>query len=87
MKKTIILSLVVILLFSITTGYVLSKVSNMNITINAKDLPEEGLIIIKPSDPEFDKLSLNFLKTHSINKFDEIKPLSIFIIGLTQVAF
>lgn len=79
MKKTIFLSLLVILLVSVTTGYVLSMVSNMKITINAKDLPEDGLVIVKPSDLEFNNLSSSLLKTHPIDEFDKIKPLSIFI--------
>lgn len=79
MKKTALLSLVTILIFSLSAGYVLSKVSNMKITINAKDLSEEGLVIVRPSDFEFENLLSDFLKIHPIDGFEKIKPLSIFI--------
>jgi len=51
----------------------------MKVTINAKDLSDEGLVIVKSSDSDFNNLSLDFLKTHSIDEFDKVKPLSIFV--------
>jgi hypothetical protein len=84
MRKVIILSAVLILLFSITTGYVLSMVQNMSVIINTKDLPEYGLIIVKSSEPEFDLLSATLKEKHYIDSFMKIKPFSVFIKNSTS---
>lgn len=60
MKKTILVSLAVGIVFIGSGAYILNdkRVQAVNIQINIKDLPEHGLNLIAPADPSFEgKLS------------------------------
>lgn len=78
MKKPLLLILALIL--PITTGFVINRYTkNMLIRYSSQDLPEQGLIIVKPSDPEFNDLAATLLTEQEIPDFEKIKPFSIFL--------
>lgn len=80
MKKTIPIVLSLIVVVTTATGFFFSKITeNMQIRINAKDLPEHGLVIIKPSDPDFDSLTADYLRGMPSDEIESIRPLSVFI--------
>ena len=74
------LLLIAALILPITVGFVFSQYTkNMQIGYSSKDLPEHGLIIVKPSDAEFDTLATILLAEQNIPDFEKIKPFSIFL--------
>lgn len=78
MKK--ICLLVLALLLPMMTGFVFSRYQkNMLIKYSSKDLSEHGLVIITPSDPEFDDLALKLLSEQNLPDFERIKPFSTFV--------
>ena len=80
MKKIIILSMFFIVSVSIFSGFVLSRTSqNMSIRIHSKDLPEQGLTIINPSDPSFDARLANAVAGEPSEVVNDFKPYSIFL--------
>lgn len=81
MRKTLWLAVAVfILLIGAVTGFVFSRSAQpVGIRMHAKDLPNHGLIIIKPSDPEFDGLATNLIKGISEDDLDALKPFSVII--------
>jgi hypothetical protein len=80
MKKTIALAFLLITALSTTTGFVISRgTQNMRVRMSAKDLPEYGLTIITPSDPDFDVPATEFLKDLPADVLDSIRPLTFLI--------
>src|SRR5436305_10297284 len=80
MKKTIVLALLFITVLSTTTGFVLSRgTQTMSVRMSAKDLPEYGLTIVTPSDPDFEALAAEQLKDVPDDIAANIKPLSFFL--------
>ena len=71
-------SIAIIILLVLIMCYLYSLM-NMKINFGAFDLPQEGVIIVKPSDPEFDSLANNFLAKHNIPNFESLRPVSIFL--------
>lgn len=51
----------------------------MEVKVNAKDLPEHGLIIIRPSDPSFDSLAADLFKDVPNEEVESLKPFSVLI--------
>lgn len=51
----------------------------MIIKYSSQDLPEHGLIIVKPSDPEFNDLAAALLSGQKIPEFEKIKPFAVFL--------
>lgn len=80
MKKVILVTLSLIIVTTISAGFISSKITeNMPIRINAKDLPEYGLVIVKPSDPAFDSMAADYLGGMSSDEIERLKPFSVFI--------
>jgi hypothetical protein len=80
MKKTMALAFLLITVLSMGTGFVISRgTQNMSVRMSAKDLPEYGLTIVTPSDPDFDVLAAEHIKDMPAEVSDNIKPLSILI--------
>lgn len=81
MKRTISLTIILIVIVSVSTGFIFSKFvsKNMNVRMHAKDLPEHGLVIIKPTDPDFDTTASGLLEGMSVTDIEEVKPLSVII--------
>jgi hypothetical protein len=80
MKKRILFILATIVTLSVTTGFIASQVTSpMKIRIHAKDLPEDGLVIIKPTDSEFNGMATALLGEDSRDELEVIKPLSVII--------
>src|ERR671928_1294758 len=80
MKKIITLAILFITALSMTTGFVISRgTQNMHVRMSAKDLPEYGVTIVRPSDPDFDVLAAEQLKDVPAELIDRIKPLSVLI--------
>jgi hypothetical protein len=80
MKKTILFVSTLIVSMSVTTGFVFSRLTQtMRARINAKDLQEYGLTVIKPSDPDFDRLASESLGGVPSDEIESLKPLSVFI--------
>lgn len=72
--------MILAIVLSITTGFVINNNNkNMVATYSSQDLPEHGLIIIKPSDPEFNHLATILQSEKEILDFEKIKPFSIFL--------
>lgn len=71
------------LILPITTGFVFSQYTkntkDMQVRYSAKDLPEHGIIIILPTDAEFDVLAGTLLAKQNDPDFEKIKPFSIFL--------
>lgn len=51
----------------------------MRVRMSAKDLPEYGVTIVTPSDPDFDVLAAEHFKDLPADAADSIKPLSMLI--------
>jgi hypothetical protein len=86
MKRiTVAIALVVTLVLVGTFGWRNAKVHAMNIQVNIKDIPEEGIRILAPSDPSFDKKVESFLKGPS-GLVDRIKPFSVIVENTGQLA-
>ena len=51
----------------------------MSIKIHIKDLPADGLVIIKPSDPSFEVKFARQMEGRSNNIADRIRPFSVFL--------
>jgi uncharacterized protein (UPF0335 family) len=80
MKRRALLITALITILTTATGFVLSRRTRvMELKINAKDLSEHGLIIIRPSDPSFDSLAADFFKDFSSEEVENLKPFSILI--------
>jgi hypothetical protein len=80
MKKIILMTLFLILVVTLSAGFISSKFAGrMSMRINAKDLPEYGLVIVKPSDPDFDGIAAQYLKGISSDEIERLKPFSVFI--------
>lgn len=81
MKKIILLTLA--LMLPITTGFVFSQYNknrqNMQVRYSAKNLPEHGITIVLPTNPEFDVLAKNLLAKQDDPDFEKIRPFSIFL--------
>jgi hypothetical protein len=79
MKKTIVLSLSLISLVSLLSGFALSRSSQtVGIKMHIKDLPQHNLRLIGPSDPSFDERLRTELKGESNELVDTLKPFSVF---------
>lgn len=75
-----ILLVALVLVVSGITGFVASQATQtMGVRIHAKDLPEYGLVIIKPSDPSFNAEASALLKNATREDLESIKPLSVVI--------
>jgi hypothetical protein len=80
MKKTIVLSLSLIILVSLLSGFALSRSSRpVNIKMHIKDQPKHNLRLIGPSDPSFDERLRRELKGESNEVVDTLKPFSVFL--------
>lgn len=80
MKKTIILSASLIMLVSIVSGFALSRsLQRMTLKIHTKDVPAEGLILVRPSDPSFEVKFAKQMEGQSSNIADRIRPFSVFL--------
>jgi hypothetical protein len=80
MKKIIMVSSLLILGLSTATGFVLSRsTQNMEVKVNAKDLPNHGLTIIKPSDSGFDNMAAALLAGRSQDEIESLKPFSVIV--------
>ena len=80
MKKTIILSLSLISLVSLLSGFALSGSSQpVRTKMHIKDLPQHNLRLIAPSDPSFDERLRKELKGESNEVVDTLKPFSVFL--------
>jgi hypothetical protein len=80
MKKTIVLSLSLVILVSFLSGFALSRSSQMvSIKMHIKDLPQDNLRLISPSDPSFDEKLRKELKGESNEVVDTLKPFSVFL--------
>lgn len=79
MKKNIILSLSLIILVSLLSGFALSRGPRLGtIKMHIKDLPQHNLRLIGPSDPTFDERLRSELKGDSNEVIDTLKPFSVF---------
>ena len=91
MKKTIILSLSLIILGSLLSGFALGRRSRpVKIRMHVKDLPQHEFRLIGPSDPSFDERLKKELKGESNEVVDTLKPFSVFLenrSGKTVVAY
>ena len=75
MKKTIVLSLSLIILISLLSGFALSRSSRpVKIKMHVKDLPRHNLRLIGPSDPSFDGRLRTELRGESNEVVDALKP-------------
>jgi len=80
MKKTIVLSLSLVILVSFLSGFALSRSSQMvSIKMHIKDLPQDNLRLISPSDPSFDERLRKELKGESNEVVETLKPFSVFL--------
>lgn len=80
MRKTAVLALIIISAIALTAGLVLSRSARaMSIRVHKKDLPEDGLTIIGPSDPSFDDLLAAHLKGEPNEVVDNLKPFTFFV--------
>lgn len=83
MKKNVLIFLLVVTVLCLTFGftYYRSKYS-LNIQISIKDLPEEGIILISPSNPVFDEEVSSLAGSNasaSIQFIDAAEPFCVFI--------
>jgi hypothetical protein len=80
MKKTIILSLAVVILGSFLSGFALSRSSKtVNMRMHIKDVPQHNLRLIGPSDPSFDERLRKELKGEANEVVETLKPFSVFL--------
>ncbi len=80
MKKAILIVLPLIIVLSTTTGFIFSRIKQTpQMRVNAKDLPKQGLIIIKPSDPAFNDLAAEFLQSVPDEEMASLKPFSVLV--------
>lgn len=80
MKKNILGALVLLTVLSMSTGFIWNRMGRiMYLKVNAKDLPEHGLIIIRPSDPSFDSIAAELLKGKPSDEVESLKPFSALI--------
>jgi hypothetical protein len=80
MNKSSVLTAAAIVLISVSIGLIISEASQaVGIRIHAKDLPEHGLIIVKPSDPEFDVIAFASIKNLTTDELEALRPFSIAI--------
>lgn len=76
--RSAILTAVVILVLAIGTGFVLSRATQtMGIKIHAKDLPQYGLIIVKGTDPDFDRVVRTLYKNATMEELENIRTLAV----------
>jgi hypothetical protein len=65
---------------SVIGGFVLSnRPPDKNIRIHSKDLPSEGLLIIRPSDPSFDAKYAKEMVGKPLDVADRLRPFSVFL--------
>jgi hypothetical protein len=80
MKKTILLLSFLILLLAAFSGFTLSRSSQeMNLKTNVKDLPNDKLRLIGPSDPSFEERLKKELRGESVEVIDALRPFSVFL--------
>lgn len=80
MKKAIMLALSFIISVSTLAGFALSRsMHSMSITLHSKDLLEDGLTFVLPSDPSFDAKLADFLKGDSGDAVNLLRPFSVFL--------
>ena len=68
-------------ILSITMGFTRlhKKMDSTPPRLNIKDLQEQGIIIIAPSDPAFDALSAPLLRGTSSSVIEALRPYSVFV--------
>ncbi|HEV7376817.1 MAG TPA: hypothetical protein VGN95_19030 [Pyrinomonadaceae bacterium] len=81
MKRKALVALFVIVAVTLLAGTLLltKGVKAVNVKINKKDFPNQGIVIISPSDPTFDELMADLVKRRPGFPAEEFKPFSIFI--------
>lgn len=80
MKKAIMIALCFIISVSILAGFALSRsLHGMSIMMHSKDLSEDGLTFVLPSDPSFDARLADFMKGESSDAVNLLKPFSVFL--------
>jgi len=76
--KSAILAGVVILTLAIGVGFVLSRAKQiMGVKVHAKDLPQYGLIIVKGTDPDFERVVSALYRNATTEELDAIKALAV----------
>jgi hypothetical protein len=83
MKKINITALIVFIGLSLTFGFTYYRSqSSLSIKLNINDLPEDGIILVSPSDPNFDK-EVDSLSNGNLSNYqtfiDDAKPFCVFI--------
>jgi hypothetical protein len=80
-KKFLIMLLLTGAIFGITTGFtrLRKKMDSTNPMLNIKDLPEQGLRIIAPSDPAFDGLAAPLLQGQPSSVIEALRPYSVLV--------
>ena len=79
MKKRIFAQLTLILVFTVATGFVLSRSAQTMVSVSARDFPEYGLTFVKAGDPEFDRLAVEHLGAVPPEFVDSLMPFSVFL--------
>jgi hypothetical protein len=80
MNKKGVLIAAAIVLISVSIGLIISEASQaVGIKIHAKDLPEHGLIIVKPSDPEFEVIAFASIPNLTRDELEALRPFSMAI--------
>lgn len=80
MKKNTLIAAAFILCLSTTTGFFYRRFDKpMEVKLNIKDLPEEGVVIVSPADASFDELATALLKGATDEEIGLLKPLSVIV--------
>jgi hypothetical protein len=84
MKKSVFVSLLMILGVSSLSGFILSRRPDVNLNIHKKDLPENGLAFVLPSDPLFDQKFSQAITRQQEFAADEQKSFSVLLENNTE---
>ena len=84
MKKTILLSALLIVGVSAISGFVVSRRPQVMLKIHGKDLSKHGLTLVLPSDPDFANRFSAGIKDGSIINADTMNSMSVFLENRTK---
>lgn len=83
MSKNALLAVIAFIGLCLTVGFTYRRSQySLNVQINLKDLPEEGIILVSPSDPTFDQEAASLVngnQSEGMQFVDAAKPFCVFI--------
>jgi hypothetical protein len=83
MNKNAFMAMIAFIGLCLTVGFTYHRSQySLNIQVNIKDLPEDGIILVSPSDPAFDKEVASLVSENPSERkqfIDVAKPFCVFI--------